>query len=49
VLTPVGDRAQPEQDELLNMLKAMESEIVEIDSADTGTPLPSAFAPAPPL
>lgn len=38
-----------EQDELLNMLLPMKSTIVEVDSPQVGTPLPSAFVPAPPL
>ena len=38
-----------EQDELLNLLRPMRDDIVEVDSSQVGTPLPSAFAPAPPL
>ena len=38
-----------EQDELLNWLRPMRAEIVEVESPRTGTPLPSAFTPAPPL
>ena len=38
-----------EQDELLNLLRPMRGDIVEVDSSQVGTPLPSAFAPAPPL
>jgi len=38
-----------EQDELLNLLRPMRAEIVEVDSNQVGTPLPSAFAPAPAL
>src|SRR5262247_4515719 len=38
-----------EQDELLNMLRPMRADIVEVDSSQFGTPLPSAFTPAPPL
>ena len=38
-----------EQDELLNNLGPMRAEIVEVDSPQVGTPLPSAFTPAPPL
>jgi len=38
-----------EQDELVNHLRTMRAEIVEVDSPQTGTPLPSAFTPAPPL
>ena len=38
-----------EQDELLNTLKPMRAEIVEVDSSEVGTALPSTFAAAPPL
>ena len=38
-----------EQDELLSLLRPMRGDIVEVDSGQVGTPLPSAFAPAPPL
>jgi hemoglobin len=38
-----------EQDELLSLLRPMREDIVEEDSSQVGTPLPSAFAPAPPL
>ena len=38
-----------EQDELLNLLGPMRAEIVEVDSSQTGTPLPSEFTPAPAL
>jgi len=38
-----------EQGELLSLLRPMRGEIVEVDSSEVGTPLPSAFAPAPPL
>lgn len=38
-----------EQDELMKKLMPMRGEIVEVDSPQAGTPLPSAFAPAPPL
>jgi hemoglobin len=38
-----------EQDELLNLLRPMRADIVEVDSGQVGTPLPSAFTPAPPL
>ena len=38
-----------EQDELLNTLAPLQGEIVEVDSSQVGTPLPSAFIPAPPL
>lgn len=38
-----------EQDELLDVLAPLRGEIVEIDSNQTGTPLPSEFTPAPAL
>jgi hemoglobin len=38
-----------EQDELLSLLRPMRADIVEVDSSQVATPLPSAFAPAPPL
>ena len=38
-----------EQEELLNNLRPMRADIVEVDSSQVGTPLPSAFTPAPPL
>ena len=38
-----------EQGELLDLLRPMRADIVQVDSAQVGTPLPSAFAPAPPL
>jgi hemoglobin len=38
-----------EQDELLSLLRPMREDIVEIASSQVATPLPSAFAPAPPL
>ena len=38
-----------EQDELLNDLRPMRAEIVEVDSSQVGTALPPAFTPAPPL
>lgn len=38
-----------EQGEVLNLLEPMRSEIVTVDSGQVGTPLPSAFKPAPPL
>jgi hemoglobin len=36
-----------EQDELLNLLWPMRADIVEVDSSQVGTPLPSAFAVRP--
>jgi hemoglobin len=38
-----------DQNELLGLLEPMKPEIVEVDSPQVGTPLPTAFAPAPPL
>jgi hemoglobin len=38
-----------EQDQLLGDLAPMRGDIVEVDSGLVGTPLPSAFTPAPPL
>jgi hemoglobin len=38
-----------EQDELLNILAPLRPEIIEVESPQVGTPLPSAFIPAPPL
>ena len=34
------------QDELVNHLRTMRAEIVELESPQTGTPLPSTFTPA---
>ena len=42
----VGER---EQGELLGVLGPMKPEIVEVQSAQTGTPLPSTYEPAPAL
>jgi len=41
--------AKADQEQLLGLLKPMESEIVEVDSSQVGTPLPTEFKPAPPL
>ncbi|MEO8290271.1 MAG: group 1 truncated hemoglobin [Gaiellaceae bacterium] len=38
---------QPEQDELLGLLGPMREDIVEIESTETGTPLPGAYQAAP--
>src|SRR5262249_32401551 len=38
-----------EQAELLSLLPPMRKDIVKVDSSQVATPLPSAFAPAPPL
>jgi hemoglobin len=41
--------AQPEQDELLGLLGPMRGDIVEMESPETGAPLPDSYQPAPPL
>ncbi|HKQ75128.1 MAG TPA: group 1 truncated hemoglobin [Blastocatellia bacterium] len=38
-----------EKKELLNILGPLKSQIVEVNSQETGTPLPAKFKPAPPL
>jgi hemoglobin len=38
-----------EQDELLAALAPMKKDIVEVESPETGTPLPPEFKPAPPM
>jgi hemoglobin len=38
-----------EQEELLSLLRPMRADIVEVDSSQVATPLPSAFTPAPAL
>lgn len=43
------DVAKPEQDELLGLLGPMRDEIVEIESPETGLPLPDTYQPAPAL
>ncbi len=40
---------EKEKKELLGLLGPMKPQIVEVKSADTGTPLPAGFKPAPPL
>ena len=40
---------QAEKDELLGILGPLKSQIVEVNTADTGTPLPADFKPAPAL
>jgi hemoglobin len=40
---------KPEQDELLGLLGPMRSQIVEVESAETGTPLPESYQAAPAL
>ena len=43
------DVPKAEQDELLELLAPMRGEIVEVESAETGTPLPDAYEAAPAL
>jgi hemoglobin len=43
------DVPQREQDELLGVLGPLRGDIVEIESPETGRPLPDAYQPAPPL
>ena len=43
------DVAKPEQDELLALLAPMRTDIVEVESPETGTPLPATYQPAPAL
>lgn len=38
-----------EQQELLGILGSLRGDIVEVESPQTGTPLPASYAPAPPL
>ena len=38
-----------EQDELVDLLRPMREDIVEVESAETGTPLPDGYRAAPPL
>src|ERR1700757_1622051 len=38
-----------EQDELVALLRPMRDEIVEVESPETGTPLPDSYQAAPPL
>jgi hemoglobin len=41
--------AKPEQDELLGLLGPMRADIVEVESPETGTPLPATYQNAPPI
>jgi hemoglobin len=43
------DVPKAEQDELLGLLGPMRAEIVEVESPETGTPLPESYQPAPAL
>jgi hemoglobin len=38
-----------EQDELVDLLRPMRDDIVEVESPQTGTPLPNSYRAAPPL
>jgi len=38
-----------EHDELVDLLRPMREDIVEVESAETGTPLPDSYRAAPPL
>jgi hemoglobin len=40
---------KPEQDELLGLLGPMRDDIVEVESPETGTPLPASYQTAPAL
>jgi hemoglobin len=41
--------AKTEQDELVDLLRPMRADIVEVESPETGTPLPDSYQAAPPL
>ncbi|MDQ3672637.1 MAG: hypothetical protein M3364_09435 [Actinomycetota bacterium] len=43
------DVPRAEQEELLGLLGPMRDEIVEVESPETGTPLPDNYQPAPAL
>ena len=43
------DVPSAEQQELLGILGPLRSDIVEVETADTGTPLPDSYQAAPPL
>jgi len=43
------DVPKAEQEELLGLLAPMQGDIVEVDSTETGTPLPETYRPAPAL
>lgn len=45
----VFDVPEPEQEELLALLGPMRDEIVEVESPETGTPLPASYEAAPAL
>jgi hemoglobin len=41
--------SKTEQDELVELLRPMRGDIVEVESPETGTPLPDSYQAAPPL
>ena len=41
--------SKTEHDELVDLLRPMRQDIVEVESAETGTPLPDSYRAAPPL
>ena len=41
--------AKTERDELVDLLRPMRADIVEVESPETGTPLPDSYQAAPPL
>ena len=43
------DVPKTEQDELAGLLRPMRDDIVEVESPETGTPLPDSYQAAPPL
>jgi len=43
------DVPKAERDDLLGLLGPMRGDIVEVESSQTGTPLPDTYQPAPPL
>jgi hemoglobin len=43
------DVPKTEQDELVDLLRPMRADIVEVESPETGTPLPDSYQAAPPL
>jgi hemoglobin len=43
------DVPKAEQEELLGLLAPMQGDIVEVESTETGTPLPETYRPAPAL
>ena len=43
------DIPKPDQDELVALIMPMRDDIVEVESPETGTPLPDSYQAAPPL